>query len=65
MKDQEGKLFYEFSLGAASESGACSGGLAIVPVRHLAQWPPLVLGYVLWPLSAPVVSFVPPPLLYL
>jgi hypothetical protein len=37
-----------------------SGGLAFVPVRHLAQWPP-VLEYLLWPPSAPVVFNVAPP----
>ena len=39
-----------------------SGGLAFVPVRHLAQGPP-VLEYHLGPPLAPLVSFGAPPLL--
>ena len=51
------KPLYSSSAKTNNLSVIASGGLAFVPVRHSAP-PSPVLGYVLWPLSAPVVSLV-------
>ena len=56
------RLFFFSLLRYFSAEFWLSGGLAFVPVRHLAQWPP-VLEYHLGPPLAPLVSFGAPPLL--